>query len=626
VSNRGRATHPPPKSGRRGKVNRGRSAYREKGLSGPDSRHRVPRPLLGALLMAVLAITLAAYVGAFGHEFLTWDDPDYVVQNSLVLTHDYGGLLKAIVSSNYHPLTMVSLALNAAVPVSAKPFLVTNALLHTMNAGLVFWFAFLLSGRRLFVAFWTALFFGIHPMHVESVAWISERKDLLYTAFFLGGALAYWRYLRTSDLTWLAVTFALFVLSCLSKAMAVVFPLVMVLLDMWARRPALSGRSLLEKAPFLVTSLLFGLIALNVQGGGDFHGLLTRTDLHLKGLADSLPFPAWQRAIMPAYGFMGYIWKLFVPTGLSAFYPYPSPAEAGGPLYLIAPLFLVAVVALAMWDFRRTRILTFGIGWFLITIALVLQWIPVGEAIMADRYTYLSYVGPLFALAMGASALAGRSRGWWVACFAVLGLLGALFFVLTTRQVAVWRNSETLWTNVVRRFPHSGTGYVVRGNARGASGHVQEAMQDLLMARSLGSRRVDLYDGLGNSFAAQGQLDSAVVMFSTGLALAPNAGRTYYNRALAYVRLGRPREALADLDQAQKLMSVQTVNVHLPKGDAYLQLQQFREAAAEYDQAIQAGARDPVAYNNRAIARWNLGDQAGASADLEEARRLNNQR
>jgi len=122
------------------------------------------------------------------------------------------------------------------------------------------------------------------------------------------------------------------------------------------------------------------------------------------------------------------------------------------------------------------------------------------------------------------------------------------------------------------------------------------------------------------------QTGSAVVMFNTGLALAPNMGRTYYNRALAYVRLGRPREALADLDRAQELMPAQALNVHLPKGDAYLQLQQFREAAAEYDQAIQAGTRDPVAYNNRAIARWNLGDQAGANADLEEARRLNGQR
>ncbi|HEU5311738.1 MAG TPA: hypothetical protein VFV24_09825, partial [Candidatus Eisenbacteria bacterium] len=389
MSRRSRSTTRP-------RVGEGSARSRTPGAGGtrpPGSLAPLP---LAAALITVLVATFAIYATSFDHEFTTWDDPDYVTDNALVRSQDYGALSKAIVSSNYHPLTMFSMAWNAAPPLSPKPFLVTNALLHTINTGLVFWLALRLSRRRLFVAFWAALFFGVHPMHVESVAWISERKDVLYTLFFLAGAVAYHRYLERREIPWLAGALALFVLSCLSKGMAVVFPLVMVLMDIWERRRVFETRSILEKAPFLAVALLFGRIVLDVQGGGDLNGLLTKTTLHLKGIADTLPYAAWERLILPTYGFAAYLVKLFVPVRLSAFYPYPPPGTLG-PVHLLAPLVFLAVLALIVWDFRRTRILTFGLGWYLVTILPVLQWLPVGEAIMADRYAYLSYVGPLFA-------------------------------------------------------------------------------------------------------------------------------------------------------------------------------------------------------------------------------------
>lgn len=577
--------------------------------------------VLGALLV-LLAVTFAAYAGSLDHQFLGWDDLEYVAKNTNVLQRDYGALLRTIVSSNYHPLTMLTLAANASPPLSPKPFLLTNALLHTINTGLVFWLVLLLSGRRLFAAFWAALFFGIHPMHVESVAWISERKDVLYTTFFLGGAIVYWRYLEGRRRRWLGVTYLLFVLSCFSKGMAVVFPLVMVLLDLWHRRSALERGALLEKVPFFVTSLLFGWIAIDVQGGGNVHGLLIRTSPHLKGLADSLPFSAWERAFLPAYGFATYLWRLFLPTGLSAFYPYPSPAEAGTPIYLITPPLLLVAVALAVWDLRRTRVLTFGLGWFLVTMAPVLQWIPVGDAIVADRYTYVSYIGPLFALAIGVSRLAERSRGWRAATSAALAVLAVLAFSATTRQVDIWKDSESLWSNVIRLHPRCDLAYLARGNSRGASGRIQEAMGDLLTARRLGSKQGTLYDGLGNGFVAMGHPDSALVMYNEGLALQPNMGRLYFNRAIAYLGLARPRDALVDLEQARRLAPTEALNFNTARGDAYLQLKEFREASAEYDRALEAGPPNPNVFYNRAVCRWNLGDSSGAAVDLKMARRL----
>jgi len=160
----------------------------------PRQHHRVGASLLA--LAAVAAVTFTAYTGAFDHAFLSWDDPDYVEENSLVQRHDTPGLLTSVISNNYHPLTMISLAWNASQPLSPKPFIVTNVALHTLNTGLVFWLALLLSGRRILVASVAALLFGIHPMHVESVAWISERKDVLYCFFFLSACVTYWRYLE----------------------------------------------------------------------------------------------------------------------------------------------------------------------------------------------------------------------------------------------------------------------------------------------------------------------------------------------------------------------------------------------------------------------------------------------
>lgn len=570
-----------------------------------------------------MILTLAAYLGALDNGFVDWDDPDYVEQNPLVLNKDYRALLAAVVSNNWHPLTMVSLAANAPQPLAAEPFHATNVVLHVLNAALVFWLTLLLSGRRIIVASFVALCFGIHPMHVESVAWISERKDVLYAFFFLAGAIAYWRYLERRAWPWLATTFGLFLLSCLSKGMAVVFPLVMVLLDWWKRRPLLARRAVVEKAPFFAMSLLFGLIALDVQGGGTFHGLFSRADTHLKGMADSLPYTPLQRLSLSAYGHMMYVAKLFLPTGLSALYPYPRPSEAGALPYLLSPLFFIGTVAVAIAARRRARYVTFGVAWYLITIVSVLQWVPVGEAVMADRYTYLPYVGLFFALAMGAASLAERRPGLGTVAAAVGSLFALLLLALAARQVETWKDSETLWANVIRLHPRSELAYVARGNYRGRAGRVQEAMSDLQTALQLGSRRGSMYDGLGNAYGSLGKIDSALVMFDRGLEVEPGMGRTHYNRAIAYLRLGRPAEALADLERAGELMPFLEPTLYVPRGNAYLQLGRFQDARSQYDRAIDAGVRDPYAYYNRALARLNLGDRSGAAQDFQEARRLN---
>ena len=570
---------------------------------------------------ALAAVTFGAYVGSFDNAFVQWDDPIYI-ENPFVLQERYDVLSRGVFGNNYHPLTMYSYALNVSSPLSPRPFIVTNVVLHTLNTGLVFWLALLLSRRHLTVAFFAALLFGIHPMHVESVAWVSERKDVLYVFFLLASAITYWRYLEKRALAWLGLTFGLFLLSCLSKGQAVVFPLLMLLLDYWARRPVFERGALLEKIPFFATSLFFGLIALSVQSGGDFHGLLIASRDGPPPLQEITQFSAFQRIMFPTYGHLMYVWKLFVPVDLAALYPYPAtPAEANHPKFILALLLFLATLALALWGARRTRVLAFGIGWYLVCIAPVLQWIPVGSAIMADRYSYLSYFGLLFAVSMGIGALFDRYRAVTSILAAGMALVIAFLFFQTTRQVETWKDSEALWGNVIRNFPRSDLAYISRGNSRGKAGQIQGAMADLQTALRLGSERPDMYDGLGNAYAGTGKPDSAVLMFDLALKGNPTAGRTYYNRAIAHLVSDHPREALADLEKADELMPVPAPSLHFLRGNAYMDLAMYSEAVAAFDRAIAAGQRVPDSYYNRGVCKLRLADTAGAMADFRETLR-----
>ena len=574
-------------------------------------------------LAAILAAIVVCYAGVGSHAFVSIDDATYVTQNQLVQRAQTGPLLTSVVNNSYHPLTMVSLALNVARPLTARPFLLTNVLLHALDAMLVFWLAFLLARGRVLVGFVTGLLFAIHPAHVESVAWVSSRKDVLYAFFFLAGLIAYWRYLDRREWTWLAASFVAFVLACLSKGMAVVFPVLLLLLDWWKRRPLLDRRTLLEKAPFFLVALLFGLIAVDVEKGGDFHGMFRIVDKQLVATLNTSLFSPWQRILFATHGHLMYLWRLLAPVHLGVLYPYPTPEEARSPLYPLSALLFLGTIALAIGSARRVRVVAFGLGWWLIAIVPVLQWLPVGASMRADRMTYLSYVGLFFLIGYALDALWVKRRDLripvGIAAAAAAMILGAL----TAKQVGVWRDSDSLWSNVIRLYPRSDAAYVHRGNARGESGRVAEAMGDLQAAARLGSRRGDLYDGLGNAYASLGKPDSAVMMYDQALALEPTLGRTWYNLAIANIRINRPREALDDLAKALDLMPIQAYTLHFPRGNALVQLGRFREAESEFTQAIEANQLVTDAHFNRGVCRRSLGDVAGARADFQEVLRLN---
>jgi len=440
------------------------------------------RPRLPAWLLAVLLalLTIALYWPATRNDFVSLDDPDYVTSN----VHVQGGLtLENIkwafvtpVSANWHPVTMLSLMLDGDLS-GLKPwgYHLTNLLLHALNTALVF-----LLLRNLTGALWrsalVAALFGLHPLHVESVAWVAERKDVLSTCFGLLTLLAYAQYAQkkslNSQLSTLNYCLALlfFALGLMSKSMLVTWPFVMLLLDYWPlKRFTIHGSRftifktlLLEKIPFLVLAAAASVVTLAVQKQGG--AVITVED-----------YPMGERVENVLISYCRYLGKMLWPTDMAVFYPYPG----SWPLMevLLAGVFLCGISALCFLARKRYPFLLVGWLWFVGTMVPVIGLVQVGKQSLADRYTYIPSLG-LFILAIwGAGELTQRWRYRALAlpvagCAAII-----LCFALTRQQLGHWKDSEALFRHALEVTETNCPAHYNLANALEKKGQIDEAIR-----------------------------------------------------------------------------------------------------------------------------------------------------
>jgi tetratricopeptide (TPR) repeat protein len=429
-------------------------------------------------------------------------------------------------------------------------------------------------------------------------------------------------------------------LSCLSKGVAVVFPLVCLLLDYWhGRRWSLS--LFLEKAPMFALSLLFGLIALDVQKGGDFHGLLTLSGEKVKAL--SSVFGLGQKMLFAGYGYMMYFFKTFLPLRLCTFYPYPTEVELRGAAYMGGAVFMLGTAALAVWSAKKAKVVTFGFGWIFATVILVLQFISVGVVIMADRYFYLPSAGLFFMLTYAAEVYwlqknPSLRKVWW----GVLGTFALWCLVLSRAQTSTWADSESLWKQVLRFYPKEDQALEPLANWYGKQGRVAEAEQMLELAVSDGSDRPIVFSALANCIAikasnttdtaAQRALrERAFSLYAQSLALNPKNADTYFNRAFTALSIN-PELSLADLDSAAAIAPYKALIFKQMKGTAFNNLKRHAEAEQILTEVIagyEASAttlkiaeekqRYADAYLERGLARFNAGKRPEGLADVEKS-------
>ncbi|MCD6013311.1 MAG: hypothetical protein K0Q79_3173 [Flavipsychrobacter sp.] len=488
----------------------------------PDQSTKSWLPVVIACAIAV--ITWLVFSSVPGFDFISWDDNGYVYDNA-DLSKPLGEAILYFFGphfyiGNYHPVTMTAYALLYRIAgVDPGVFHTANLLIHLLNVLLVFWFAWLLSGSRLIVATVTALFFGIHPMHVESVAWVAELKDVLYTAFFMAGLITYIKYTAPQNErrhSLLVATFLFFVLSALSKPAGIIFPVVLLVLDLFTGYKW-SKRTWLEKLPFFIVAFVLGIVTIKAQ--------------HAYNLLHDL-YPFFQRLLFASHSLLNYIAKFFVPFSLSNFYPYPDAAAGLPVLFYIAPV-LVILLAFAIYrTLKYTQVVVFGCLFFLVTIVLELQLIAAGDAIMADRYTYVPYIGLLFIIGYGLDALYNNSAKHLRTLGQVLLVCVAGFALvcgyLANARSKAWRNNETIAVDLYRKYPN----VLIAAHNMGAvlyyKGQFREAVPYFRQALRIKQDYTNVYVNLANAYLSMEESDSAFAAMESGLEYAVGNYNEYF--------------------------------------------------------------------------------------------------
>ncbi len=611
------------------------------------------------LLGCILAITLLSFFSVLNSNFTNWDEKSYVLDNQQLNQPILQGVKHFFKNNyyvaNYHPLTMIVYMIEYHfAKLNPQLYHAINLFIHLLNVILVFIFIYLLSDKKIEVAVVVTIFFGIHPLHVESVAWIAELKDVLYTFFFLGGLITYYFYLQGKRKSlYYFMTLILFLLSLFSKAAAVTFPMVLILLDYYKLRK-INIKAFLEKIPFFAIAIIFGIINLNAQETS-----ITKVESHsiIKGV------------FLASYSMMNYIIKFVIPINLSALNPLPDLHSTNLPIvYYFAPFVALGMFILIYKTIKTTRIISFGFLFFFINIALVLQFIPVGGAIVADRYTYVPYIGLLFIIGMGFSWVY-RSENTKIAPYKSLAIVTIIIFsitfaFLTNARCKVWQNSDTLWSDVINKYPDCWQGYLGRaeyfmntakynvaphdddidkafndlntaialsnnnahayldrGLIYAMKGNPDAALSDYSKVLSLGYKEYNIYMAMGTTFSGIHQYDSAFKYFEMVVKLHGEDAQLLQNRGFTYLMVGKNMEAVEDYT---KLINGGTkdASFYYFRGCAFYKIEHYQEAINDYSKAIDIKPDYAMAYYNRSLVYYDLLNNKDALKDAIKAKNM----
>lgn len=501
------------------------------------------------LLSVILFVTtIAIYSQVLLNGFVNYDDPLYVTEN----VHVQQGLTIEGVSwafttfdaSNWHPLTwlthMLDVQMYGMLPMGHH---MTNLILHGANTLLLFLFLIHATGAS-WRSFFVALFFGIHPLHVESVAWVAERKDVLSTFFWMLTLMAYLKYSRNRCwITYLSVLL-LFAAALLSKPMAVTLPFVLLLLDYWPLRrfsQTIVGNSppdrawkqsqaiviLLEKFPFFVLAGASTMLAIMAQYRyGSIKGPATSPENIFNALA--------------AYG--TYLMKMVWPGDMVVLYPY-----AAQPFWKAALAgFLVVGISVAVWLWRDRSYLLTGWLWYLITLLPVSGIIRIGEHSIADRYTYIPLIGPFILISWGTWEVIENRKT--VRNMVLLAVVAVFFFlsIKTWNQIPYWRDSTVLFRHAIRFTSGNWMAYHNLGASLLQRGDSINALEFILKSIQINPENAAAYNSLSFAYGRLGSEEKAIAALKEALRLDPGFADARYNLVRAYIQKGEKEAALAE--------------------------------------------------------------------------------
>jgi tetratricopeptide (TPR) repeat protein len=548
------------------------------------------------LLLPILAIL--PYYGIWTFDFVTFDDPQYIFENPQVTA---GLTLESIVwaftsghASNWHPITWISHMLDVEwFGLDAGRHHLGNVLIHALNTLLLFGFLAKATekvGRSALVA----VLFAVHPLHVESVAWISERKDVLSTLFMLLTMWAWLAYISRKSIARYLMVFLFLLLGLMSKPMLVTLPFVLLLLDAWPLgRIKLSpfdfsmARKLVwEKLPLMGLVLASSIVTVMVQSQG---GAVAGTDA--VGL-----FPRLSNAVV---SYVSYIGKMFAPTGLAALYPFPDTI----PVWKIAgSLALLLAATFGAWKVRnRFAYLTVGWLWYIGTLIPVIGIVQVGSQSMADRYTYIPLIGLFVVLSWGSYDLLVRNSSKKAPLIALVLLLVGSLTGASYLQARHWENSETLWQHTLDVTSDNYRAHTALGSLLEERGQTEAAVQHYQSAIRINPSYLEAQNKLGAIFSDGGRANEAIELYQNILRTQPNHPLANINMGNALAAIGSPEKALVYYRTAVAV-SPDNAFAHNGLGSALDDLQHVEEAIEHYQTAIEINPDFAAARNNLAAA------------------------
>ncbi len=559
------------------------------------------------LLALLLAVTFIAYFPSLKNNFTKWDDSKYVLENPQVKSLSLENIKSMFTSSyqgNYAPLTFLSFSLNYRISSeSPQGYLLTNILLHLCNILLVYLFIAMLTQNSL-MGFLTALLFALNPIHTESVVWIAERKDVLYTFFFFSSLHSYVNYSLKKKSKYYLFAVLFFILACLSKSAAISLAVLPFIIDHFLGNKILERRRFVEKIPFLFIGFMFLMIGMqSVKTGAN---LLSSYDLNLA-----------ERTAIASYDLIHYFLKIIFPINLSAYYPYPFSPGENLPAYLwIYPLISITMIPMIFFLFRKNKYITFGILFFLINIFLALQFFPVGNAIIADRFTYVAASGIYFLDAYGIYSLVRQNRSLVAGGIVIVTIF--LFAGGVRERCRVWSDDETLWSDVILKNENVPIAYLNRGTYYFSKGKNNEAIEDLSEAISKRKNYKEAYYNRGVAYLSVLKYDSAETDFSSALKTDTQNPDAIFNRALCRSVLNRLE--LADKDFSDFLRIKPNISdAYSERGLVRYKLKRINEAMGDYNKAIELDPKQPDAYARRGIIHLEKGDTLSACNDFHKA-------
>lgn len=560
--------------------------------------------------MAAAAIALATacvFWPVLSARFVNYDDPVYVYENAEVRSGLHAETLRWAwttgAAANWHPLTWIShLADVSLYGLRPAGHHATSVLLHALNAALLFAILDRATRRRGRAAV-VALLFAFHPLHVQSVAWIAERKDVLSTLFWLAATWVYLRHAEApSPARWAAVTL-LFALGLTAKPMLVTLPFALLLLDYWPLERRGWKGLVLEKVPWVLLAVASSVVTYLVQRAG-----------RAVGGFEQYPLPVRLGNAVLACG--AYLRKTLWPSDLAVFYPHPGVHLAWGAVALWG-LLLAGISAAAMRERRALPWLFVGWFWFLGTLVPTLGLVQVGEQAMADRYTYVPLVG-IFLLVVWAVAewVPGRATQAGLAAAAVLACAGAT----RIRELPAWRDSATLWTRALDATRDNYTAMLNLSAPRIEQGRLRDAAALLRRAVVLRPDNPMIRSNLGLVLTHLGESDEAAVHYRRALELEPNYPEAHTNLGFWLVTKGRRDEAITHWRQAIRLDG----NYAAPWynwGSLLAREGDWAEAESKLRRALQLRPDYGEAHANLAVVLWNTGRQEEARREVDLARK-----